>query len=154
MSIFSFTTNGWSACEGDTDCDGAADGVDLANLANTFGTTGCGTCDDVITRITELQNATCKLYEQLSITLYPVICFNCGNGILEPLEFCDDGNIISGDGCDSNCDAECPADTSICGESCIDLSSDPDNCGKCGNVCGNGENCISGSCVAVCVDAI
>ncbi len=30
----------------------------------------------------------------------------CGNGILEPGEQCDDGNLINGDGCHSNCTYE------------------------------------------------
>ena len=30
----------------------------------------------------------------------------CGNGILEPGEECDDGNLITGDGCDSSCQIE------------------------------------------------
>ena len=30
----------------------------------------------------------------------------CGNGIRESGEECDDGNVVSGDGCDGNCDAE------------------------------------------------
>jgi cysteine-rich repeat protein len=33
----------------------------------------------------------------------------CGNGVIEPGEFCDDGNTISGDGCDSNCLIESPS---------------------------------------------
>ena len=27
----------------------------------------------------------------------------CGDGTLDPLEACDDANLIDGDGCDSNC---------------------------------------------------
>src|ERR1043165_6305836 len=27
----------------------------------------------------------------------------CGNGILDPNEVCDDGNLISGDGCSADC---------------------------------------------------
>src|SRR2546427_2118298 len=27
----------------------------------------------------------------------------CGNGTVEPPEVCDDGNLVDGDGCDSNC---------------------------------------------------
>src|SRR5687768_5483170 len=27
----------------------------------------------------------------------------CGNGILEPGEACDDGNLVDGDGCESSC---------------------------------------------------
>lgn len=54
-------------CEGDFDCDGDVDGSDLAVFAANFGTTGCGTCDDVIgliqaleSRIADLENKTPK----------------------------------------------------------------------------------------------
>lgn len=32
----------------------------------------------------------------------------CGNGIVQPPEQCDDGNLANGDGCDSACEAELP----------------------------------------------
>ena len=32
--------------------------------------------------------------------------FTCGNGIVEAGEACDDGNLVSGDGCDANCTAD------------------------------------------------
>ena len=38
---------GYSECEGDINCSGGVDGTDLAMFAEDFGTTGCGTCDDV-----------------------------------------------------------------------------------------------------------
>ena len=46
---------GYSACEGDINCSGVVDGSDLATLAADFGTTGCGSCDDVIGRLAELE---------------------------------------------------------------------------------------------------
>lgn len=30
----------------------------------------------------------------------------CGNGLLDPLEFCDDGDTTAGDGCDAKCEVE------------------------------------------------
>jgi cysteine-rich repeat protein len=38
---------------------------------------------------------------------------NCGNGVLEPGEQCDDGNITDGDGCDALCRV------SGCGDNCV-----------------------------------
>jgi len=32
----------------------------------------------------------------------------CGNGIVQPGEFCDDGNLVNGDGCSSLCEVEPP----------------------------------------------
>jgi hypothetical protein len=36
-----------------------------------------------------------------------------------------------------------------CGDGCVDLKADPDNCGVCGNACGAGKECNDGACSAV-----
>jgi cysteine-rich repeat protein len=36
----------------------------------------------------------------------PVDLSNCGDGIVDPGEACDDGNTLDGDGCDTTCDVE------------------------------------------------
>lgn len=41
----------------------------------------------------------------------------------------------------------CPPGYSLCGDICTDTSSDPANCGFCGNWCGNGASCVQGNCV-------
>ncbi len=41
---------------------------------------------------------------------------------------------------------ECPAGYRDCGESCIDVTGDPNNCGDCGFVCPGGTFCSSGLC--------
>ena len=46
---------------GDLNCDGVVDGLDLADFSSDFGTTGCGTCDDVIARIDELETRIAQL---------------------------------------------------------------------------------------------
>ncbi len=44
----------------------------------------------------------------------------CGNGVFEAGEQCDDGNLVSGDGCDTQCriepghDCDCSADPCVC----------------------------------------
>lgn len=37
-----------------------------------------------------------------------------------------------------------------CGDACIDYLSDPNNCGACGNVCGDGSCCANGACISIC----
>ncbi|PIR54570.1 hypothetical protein COU75_00155 [Candidatus Peregrinibacteria bacterium CG10_big_fil_rev_8_21_14_0_10_42_8] len=81
---------------------------------------------------------------------------NCGNGVIEGNEDCDDGNTVGGDGCTATCDAE------VCGngivtpnEECddtnyIDNDACPNNCKL--PVCGSGiiegnEECDDGNTV-------
>lgn len=44
----------------------------------------------------------------------------------------------------------CEANLTVCGGGCFDLSSDPDNCGTCGNPCAVGQFCDGGTCAAHC----
>ena len=46
ITLLIFAPLSWSACEGDTDCDGDVDGSDVANLASSFGDVGCSACAD------------------------------------------------------------------------------------------------------------
>jgi hypothetical protein len=46
------------------------------------------------------------------------------------------------EGCNGIC---CPAGQFCCGGTCVDLTSDPQNCSKCGNSCG-GLACCAGAC--------
>ncbi len=44
----------------------------------------------------------------------------------------------------------CPAGQSSCGNACVDLHSDPFNCGACGLFCGFGNQCVNGVCQPAC----
>ncbi len=49
----------------------------------------------------------------------------------------------------------CPANPLVphqlrCGDACVDYLNDPNNCGACGNVCGDGTCCANGNCVSLC----
>jgi parallel beta-helix repeat protein len=53
------------------------------------------------------------------------------------------------DGATGGGGTSCSDPLTLCGESCVDLSSDPNHCGSCGNVCGSAESCEAGVCTAV-----
>ena len=38
----------------------------------------------------------------------------------------------------------------MCGPDCVDVSSDPQNCGSCGDSCGDGKICVNGDCTDAC----
>ncbi len=61
----------------------------------------------------------------LTGSVYKIECAlppECGNGILEPGEQCDDGNTTNGDGCNQNCLTE-----GICGNGVIELGEECDD---------------------------
>jgi chitodextrinase len=41
-----------------------------------------------------------------------------------------------------------PAGGTLCASACVDINSDPANCGACGNACGAGQTCSAGACQA------
>lgn len=45
------------------------------------------------------------------------------------------------------CGDSCPDAWKTCGEDCVDLETNEDNCGECGFACGEDEECVEGSCV-------
>jgi hypothetical protein len=44
------------------------------------------------------------------------------------------------------CTPTCAAPQTVCGNQCVDLSSDNTNCGACGNTCTKAQHCVSGGC--------
>ena len=60
----------------------------------------------------------------------------CGNGILEPGEQCDDGNLVNGDGCSSTCTIETPPPPPVCGNGIVEAGEQCDD----GNLI-NGDGC-------------
>ncbi len=62
---------------------------------------------------------------------------NCGNGVLDPGEVCDDGNIIDGDGCSHDCKSN-----ETCGNGIVDTAA--------GEVCDDGNTVSGDGCSADC----
>jgi len=87
----------------------------------------------------------------------------CGNDVVETGEECDDGNLVDGDGCESDCQVGpvlCGNGVIDPGEKCDDGNSDPDDgCGsscatECGFLClAVGELCIPGFHAVQCTSA-
>jgi hypothetical protein len=44
----------------------------------------------------------------------------------------------------------CPSGKSACGDVCVDLQSNSENCGKCGTACLNAQVCVAGACATEC----
>jgi hypothetical protein len=42
--------------------------------------------------------------------------------------------------------SQCPSGQTPCGGQCVNVSTDPNNCGTCGNVCATGTSCVNGQC--------
>ena len=87
----------------------------------------------------------------------------CGNGVVEADEECDDGNLVDGDGCESSCQIGavlCGNDVIDPGETCDDGNNAPeDGCGasctsECGFLCLEvGKPCIPGFHAVQCASA-
>ncbi|MBK9266451.1 MAG: DUF4215 domain-containing protein [Polyangiaceae bacterium] len=91
----------------------------------------------------------------------------CGNAVVEGDEACDDGNDVSGDGCEADCSYSCDNSTPETGNvKCDDGNwcNGPETCSDAhvctpgqnaddGTSCGNGQICIAGACLAdICGD--
>ena len=65
------------------------------------------------------------------------VCLGCGNGLSDPGEQCDDGNLIPGDGCSPGCTVETAA---RCGDGKLDA----------GEQCDDGNADDTDGCLATC----
>jgi hypothetical protein len=62
---------------------------------------------------------------------------------------CATGNANLGSGGEGTGGA-CPDELMLCAEGCVDTTLDPQNCGACGQACGNGEVCSQAKCGTEC----
>jgi len=91
------------------------------------------------------EGTTCAAVQEVCIT------GNCGNGITDPGETCDDGNIVDGDGCSHACKMEkCGNGDMDPGEKCDDgNNTSGDGCSadcKSVEICGNGIKDVGEAC--------
>jgi len=64
----------------------------------------------------------------------------CGNTCVSNV--CPDGQVFN----TSTCQCACPTGLTECGGTCTNTSSDPNNCGSCGNHCPSIASCVNGQC--------
>ncbi|MEE2786711.1 MAG: SUMF1/EgtB/PvdO family nonheme iron enzyme [Myxococcota bacterium] len=72
-----------------------------------------------------------------------LMTIECGNGVMDPGELCDDGNRMAGDGCDERCLNECP-DERFTGprcDKCLDLRFTGVGCDQCSDERFAGDQC-------------
>lgn len=71
---------------------------------------------------------------------------SCNNGLCTCLLACIDPQDLDF----NNCVCNCPGGLAVCGGGCVDLITDSNNCGACGNVCGPiAPFCQAGKCEAL-----
>lgn len=83
---------------------------------------GIEECDDRNTQNSDGCSSICEVEDEYTCSQEPSVCestskptpANCGNGVINFGEECDDGNVVSGDGCDQACEVE---ESWICEES-------------------------------------
>ncbi|NMB75173.1 MAG: hypothetical protein GYA21_08590 [Myxococcales bacterium] len=166
------------ACDGiDNDCDGMVDEGCAACRADSDCASGQSCCAG---RCVDVQNDrancgrcgnACGAGEECQSGLCRTSCEDRdGDGYCASVD-CDDADAsinpgaaeICGDRLDNDCDgfvdegcgvcvsdADCAAGQSCCDGVCLDLSSDPENCGGCGMSCAAGQGCGGGWCTARC----
>ncbi len=62
----------------------------------------------------------------------------------DPGTLCPDGYRCENGSCEL--DFDCPSGWVECDGECVDLSTDVNNCGSCGQDCGPGFSCVAGQC--------
>lgn len=68
-------------------------------------------------------------------------------GQLACFECCGDADCSGGKVCSGNqCVVKCQSPLTLCNAQCVDITTDANNCGGCGTVCGTGRQCQSSQC--------
>ena len=75
------------------------------------------------------------------------LTIDCSQKIYQLSDIVDNGLSIMKTGPAKAYSNVCPSPKSPCGGNCIDLQTDPGNCGSCGNKCGQNMYCCHGHCI-------
>jgi hypothetical protein len=71
-------------------------------------------------------------------------CGGCGNACPAGANVCNNGACCFPDG---TCEGQaCANGLALCNNTCVDLGTDPNNCGNCQKVCLAGQSCVGGKC--------
>ncbi len=111
------------------------DGVKEGNEFCDSQLTSCETLGDYPKNYYARCNSTCTAFDVNDCVNGAIIC---GNGVVDPLEQCDDGNTTSGDGCSSKCKLEGSA-APVCGNGIKETGEECDD----GNTV-SGDGCSAG----------
>jgi len=113
----------------------------------------CGQAYDAQRRICEQSVGCLQGWRCMTDTTYPMLSHCCPSGWDacggECRYPCDGRMDRDSATCDCKCSPEFPTD---CGGQCVDLVSDPRNCGRCGWDCGPCSECAGGKCQQGCTD--
>lgn len=155
VSTLCDTTQATSVCEAPLTCgNGVLESGEACDDGNNVDNDGCNSSCLVELGSSCALDADCAS-GRCDATQASSVCESllvCGNGLLEPNEACDDGNVTPGDGCTMTCllenGAECSTNTD-CASNLCDSTSSPSVCEP-SNVCGNsvldpGEGCDDGN---------
>jgi hypothetical protein len=139
-------------CNGfDDDCDGSTDeDFDFANDPS-----NCGACEQSCSFpgvIPTCAGATCQIVCQGGWKDCDGRMSNGCETDLSAAADCGDCGVNCGSricrdvGAMFECATACAAGEVVCGGTCTDRNTDPENCGDCGAVCPSGESCVGGTC--------
>jgi Cys-rich repeat protein len=103
-----------------------------------FDPENCGTCGAVCAAGETCQRGVCMQDGCTSDA-------DCDDGDPSTLDYCENGVCVSTYQCQT--DADCSIFEMCCAQVCVDLLSDPLNCGACGLMCAAGESCVQGACM-------
>jgi cysteine-rich repeat protein len=109
----------------------------------------CARGDQLAACAHQADGARCATGEIVTGTCITGVCISsgCGNGVIEPGEVCDDGNVVSGDGCSEDCTSN-----ETCGNQIVDRGEQCD-CGVAGAVnpaCPGPNSDTGGPCSTTC----